>query len=74
VNVTGTVADGVLWLGSQPDSSSSGTLAPYDIATGRALAPPTPVGLPILDVIVTRGAVWVNVYSTHGVTRVPFSR
>jgi hypothetical protein len=74
VNATGTVADGVLWLGSQPDSSTSGSLTPYDIATRRAIGPPTPVGLPILDVVVTRGAVWANVYATHGVARIPFSR
>ncbi|MDQ1467774.1 MAG: virginiamycin lyase [Actinomycetota bacterium] len=73
VNATAAVADGVLWLAWQPDSDSPGSVTPYDAVTHRALSKPVPVGLPILTVTMTRGAVWVAVYSQDGLTRIPFS-
>jgi hypothetical protein len=71
VNATAAVADGVLWLAWQADSSSSGTITPYDAASHRALSKPVPVGLPISNVVVTSRVVWVQ---AGGLTRVPFSR
>jgi hypothetical protein len=69
VNVTVAVSPGVVWIGAQPDSSSPGTVTPYDPSNGRAFARPIPVGLPIGVMTVAHGALWVD---AAGVTRVPF--
>jgi hypothetical protein len=69
VNVTAAVSSGVVWLGAQPDSSSPGSVTPYDVATGRRLAQPTRVGLPIVAMTVVDDALWVD---AGGLTRVPF--
>lgn len=78
VNATAAVADGILWLAWQPDSASPGTLTPYDAVTHRPMpgagAAPVAIGLPIINLTVTRGAVWVGVYATSGLARIPFSR
>ncbi|HEX4490958.1 MAG TPA: hypothetical protein VH914_07110 [Acidimicrobiia bacterium] len=74
VNVTVAVADGVVWVASQPDSSTAGSVTPYDAVTHRVVGATTPLGLPIVRLVTTPGALWVNVYEQRGLTRVPYSR
>ena len=69
VNPTAAVASGVLWLAGQPDSSSAGSVTPYDVVTHHALHAPIPVGLPIAGMTVINSAVWVD---ARGLTRIPF--
>jgi virginiamycin B lyase len=74
VNTTIAVADGVIWLAWQSDSSTPGTMTAYDAVTRRAISKPLPVGLPITNVVTTPGAVWVATYTPNGLARFPFSR
>jgi hypothetical protein len=69
VNVTAAVSSDVIWLGAQPDSSRPGSVTPYDIATGRRLASPTPVGLPLTAMTAVENALWVD---AGGLSRIPF--
>jgi hypothetical protein len=71
VNLTAAVVSDVIWIAGQPDSSTPGHAVPYDIRTGRDLAPPVPVGLPIATMATINGALWVD---AGGVIRVPYSQ
>jgi streptogramin lyase len=74
VNVTVAVADGIVWVASQPDSSTAGSMTPFDAATHTVVGAPTTLGLPIMKLVPTAGAVWASVYRQQGLTRVPYTR
>ena len=67
-NVAVTVGPGVVWVGGQPDSSTAGSVTPYDLTTHQRLAGPTPVGFPILAMTASSAALWVD---AGGLTRIP---
>jgi streptogramin lyase len=73
-NVTVAVSDGVAWVASQPDSSHAGSITPYDAVTHRIVGATTALGLPIMEIVPTPGAVWVSIYQQQGLTRIPYSR
>ena len=60
VNVTAAIAPDIIWLAAQPDSSSPGTVTPYDLTTHRAVGPATRIGLPIFRMTDTGRALWVD--------------
>ena len=71
VNVTAALGAGVIWLAGQPNSSSSGTVTPYDLTTHRAVGPPTEVGFPIGAMTDIGQALWVD---AAGLSRIPVTR
>ncbi len=71
VNVTATTSQGVLWLAGQPDSSSPGTVTPYDAVTHHSLARPVAVGLPIIAMTTIDHTLWID---AGGLTRITVSR
>jgi hypothetical protein len=73
-NVSVAVGDGIVWIASQPDSSTAGSVTPYDAVTHRVVGATTPLGLPIMRLVTTPEALWVNVYQQRGLTRIPYSR
>jgi hypothetical protein len=70
-NVTATVGADAVWIAGQPDSSSPGTVTPYDLTTHRAAGRSANVGLPILRMTDIGKALWVD---AGGLFRIPFDR
>jgi hypothetical protein len=70
VNVVAAVSSGVVWLAGQADSSTPGTVTPYDAVTHGALHLPVSVGFPIGAITVIKSAVWID---TGDLTRLPFA-
>lgn len=68
-----TVAEGgdAVWIAGQRDSSTAGSVTPYDLVTHRPLATPTPIGFPISAMSALDTNLWVD---AGGVTRIPYSR
>ena len=70
VNLAVAVGPSAVWLASQPDSSSGGNVTPYDLATHRPLAAPTPIGFPIITMTALATSVWID---ADGITRIPYA-
>jgi hypothetical protein len=71
INVAAAIGTDVVWIAGQPDSSSPGTVTPYDLTTHRAIGHPANVGFPILTMTDIGRALWVD---AGGLSRIPFSR